>query len=263
MKEVLAEAGVPTARFGVFDDPVGARRVPADPARPVGGQDRRAGRRQGRAGDRLARRGRGRRRRQALRATPSARPADGSSSKRGWSGPECSLLVLCDGTRAGPAGPGPGLQAPAATATAAPTPAGWARTRRCPRWTTPLVASLVAGAVAPLVAALRGPGHRLPGRALRRAHADPVRPPGPQPIPWRRPTAIITNICWFQSPPYHYGPFLIQCFFFSVFFNIEGIFISIHFKSASTANTRFSFKVIGIFDNRQTLIQSTNDQSLS
>ena len=53
MKEVLAEAGVPTARFGVFDElERGRARLPAEPARALGGQDRRAGRRQGRAGHR-------------------------------------------------------------------------------------------------------------------------------------------------------------------------------------------------------------------
>ena len=52
MKEVLAEAGVPTARFAAFDA-APARRGPGLPrhaARALGGQDRRAGRGQGRAG---------------------------------------------------------------------------------------------------------------------------------------------------------------------------------------------------------------------
>ena len=57
--------------------------------------------------------------------------------EEGLTGPECSLLVLCDGRAAGPAGPGPGLQAAGRPTTGGPTPGGWGPTRRCPRWTQP------------------------------------------------------------------------------------------------------------------------------
>ena len=83
MKELLDEAGVPTARFGVFDRVDDAVRFLRDAARAVGGQDRRAGRRQGRARGRAPRGGRGRRRGQARPVAPSARPAAGWSSRRG------------------------------------------------------------------------------------------------------------------------------------------------------------------------------------
>ena len=88
MKEVLDEAGVPTARFGVVrPTPVGGRGLPAHPARAVGGQDRRPGRGQGRAGHRVVGRGRGRRRGQALRGRlRRRRPTGGDRGGPGRSG---------------------------------------------------------------------------------------------------------------------------------------------------------------------------------
>ena len=67
MKQLLAEAGVPTAAYGVFEDAPSRHRVPPVAARAVGGQDRRPGRRQRRAGHRRPRSRHRRRQRQALR----------------------------------------------------------------------------------------------------------------------------------------------------------------------------------------------------
>ena len=69
MKEVLADAGVPTARFAAFDAAQGAEALAylREPARPVGDQDRRPGRRQGRPGGPDHGGGPGRRGGQALR----------------------------------------------------------------------------------------------------------------------------------------------------------------------------------------------------
>ena len=67
MKEVLAEAGVPTARHGVFDRTPTRRSRTSDTARSVGREDRRARLGKGRSRHRFARRSRGRRHLQALR----------------------------------------------------------------------------------------------------------------------------------------------------------------------------------------------------
>ena len=54
MKEVVAAAGVPTARYGTFDE-LEPRWTSSQPARALRGQDRRPRRRQGRAGHRRPR----------------------------------------------------------------------------------------------------------------------------------------------------------------------------------------------------------------
>ena len=177
MKEVLAEAGVPTARFGVFSDPAAAKAYPAHPARAVGGQDRRPGRRQGRAGHRLAGRGRGRHRRQAVgRRLRRRRPAGGD---RG--GADRARVLPAGAVRrptAGAPGPGPGLQAAGRRRPGAQHRGHGGVLAGARRSTTAMVDRLVDEAVAPLVAALRAPGDRLPGRALRRADADRRRAQG-------------------------------------------------------------------------------------
>ena len=57
--------------------------------------------------------------------------------EEGLSGPECSLLVLCDGTRLVPLAPAQDYKRIGDGDDRAPTPAAWARTRRCRRWTPP------------------------------------------------------------------------------------------------------------------------------
>ena len=56
--------------------------------------------------------------------------------EEGLTGPELSLLVVCNGDpdAARPARARAGLQAHRSTATPARTPAAWARTRRCRSW---------------------------------------------------------------------------------------------------------------------------------
>ena len=123
--------------------------VSAHPARTMGDQDRRPGRRQGRAGHRLAVRGRGRHRCQALR-----RRLRGGRSAGGDRGGTDRPRVLPAGAvrrRAdGPVGPGPGLQAalrprrraqhrghggllPGAVRATGRWSIGWS-TKRCHRW---------------------------------------------------------------------------------------------------------------------------------
>ena len=144
--------------------------------RPLGGQDRRPGRRQGRAGHRLAGRGRGRRRRQAVRRRLRRRRPAGRD-RGGPRGPECSLLVLCDGRRLAALAPaqdfkrlGDGDPGPNTGGMGAYSPVPVRRTR--------LVDRLVDEAVGAAGGRAAGPGHRLPRRALRRADADRRRAQG-------------------------------------------------------------------------------------
>ena len=116
---------------------------------------------------------------------PSSGGAFGDAGRRvvveeGLAGPECSLLVLCDGRRVVPLAAGPGLQAArrrrpgpntGGMGAYSPVPERRRRPGR-PSWST--------SAVEPLVAALRRAGHRLPGRALRRADAHRRRAQGPR-----------------------------------------------------------------------------------
>ena len=102
------------------------------PARPVRGQDRRPGRRQGRA-----RRPTTLEEAEADVAAKLSGAAFGDAGRRvvieeGLAGPEFSLLVALR-RRAGPCRwPRPRTSSGSATATPGPTPAAWARTRRCP-----------------------------------------------------------------------------------------------------------------------------------
>ena len=105
MKQVLADAGVPTARHATFAADDARPPSPSSNARrPVRGQDRRAGRREGGASSPSRSPRPGTRSGPSSRAPPSATPADAWSSRRAC-GPELSLLVLCDGARAVPLAP--------------------------------------------------------------------------------------------------------------------------------------------------------------
>ena len=149
MKEVLAEAGVPTARFGVFDDPAAAKAfLRTLPGPWVIKTDGLAAGKGVLVTDSLA----------EAEADIDAKlsgDAFGDAGRQvvveeGLTGPECSLLVLCDGRRLAAAGAGPGLQAPGrrrrrtqhrghggvlagALRGRRPWPTGWS-TRRWPRW---------------------------------------------------------------------------------------------------------------------------------
>ena len=110
MKEVLDEAGVPTARHGAFTDLEPALGVPRHDARPLRGQDRRAGRGQGRVRHRVARRSARR------RAAKLSGASFGDAGRRvvieeGLTGPELSVLAICDGETACATGARTGLQA--------------------------------------------------------------------------------------------------------------------------------------------------------
>ena len=151
--------------------------VPARAARAVGGEDRRAGRGQGRARHRLA----------GPRPRPTSPPSCRGTSfgdagrrvvvEEGLVGPECSLLVLCDGTRIAALAPAQdfkrigdgddgaqhrrhgGLLAGARRSIDRLVDTRARRGRRA-----------AGGRLAPA-------GHRLPGRALRRAHPHRRRAP--------------------------------------------------------------------------------------
>ncbi len=172
MKELLDEAGVPTARFGAFDRR-STRRVGFLRTLPGPWVVKTDGLAAGKGvlvADR-PRRGRGRRGGQAERGgLRRGRPAGGG---RGGPGRD---RVLAAGRCATAAGwcpwPRPRTSSGSATATPGPTPAGWAPTRRCPGVGDDLVGR--AGATrggAAAWRALRARGDRLPGRALRRPDA--------------------------------------------------------------------------------------------
>ena len=135
MKEVLAGAGVPTARHAAFgaDDEDAALAFLDDAApastwsRPTASPPARAWSSPSRSTDA----------RDAVRAYLSGE-AFGDAGRtlvieEGLTGPELSLLVVCNGDPDGarPARAGAGLQAHRRRRRRARTPAAWARTRRC------------------------------------------------------------------------------------------------------------------------------------
>jgi phosphoribosylamine--glycine ligase len=156
MKEVLAEAGVPTARFGVFSDPTDAvgflRSLP--PPWVVKTDGLAAGK-----GvlvtDSLAEA------EADIRAKLSG-DAFGEAGRRvvveeGLVGPECSLLVLCDGERLVPLAPAQDFKR-RDDADAGPNTGGMGAYSPVPFVDDDLVGRLVDEAVTPLVAALRARG---------------------------------------------------------------------------------------------------------
>ena len=104
MKEVLAEAGVPTARHGAFTDAEPALAFLRTLPGALRGQDRRAGGGQGRVRHRVARRGRRRRAGQAVGRLLRRRGPQ-VVIEEGLTGPELSVLCVCDGERAVPLAP--------------------------------------------------------------------------------------------------------------------------------------------------------------
>ena len=173
MKEVLAAAGVPTARAPGLRSRRGRGRgrLPRRAARALRRQDRRAGRGQGRARHRVAVRGRGRRPGQALRAglrrgRPPRRDRGGDERPRGLAAlPLRRRRGLADGV-------GPGLQAPGRRRRG-PNTGGMGAYSPVPAVDAAEGERLAEALVAPTLARAAPPGHRLPRRPLRRpdAHA--------------------------------------------------------------------------------------------
>ncbi|HEY5109715.1 MAG TPA: phosphoribosylamine--glycine ligase [Acidimicrobiales bacterium] len=156
MKELLAEAGVPTARFGVFTE--------AGPAveflRTLDGPwvvktDGLAAGKGVLVTDSLAEA-------EADVAAKLSGDAFGAAGQRlvieeGLTGPECSLLVLCDGTRLAPLAPAQDFKR-RDDGDGGPNTGGMGAYSPVPSVDDALVESLVAEAVAPLVDALRARG---------------------------------------------------------------------------------------------------------
>ena len=176
-KDVMAAAGVPTARARVCTTPERGR----GRARRVRPAVRRQGRRPRR------RQGRRRHRRPRRRRSPTRPPASGWSIEEYLDGPEVSLFASptarpssrCSRRR---------TSSGSATATPAPTPAAWAPTRRCPGRPPDLVDEVTAHG--PAADRRRDGPARHPVRraAVRRARADLARAPGGRvQRPLRRP----------------------------------------------------------------------------
>ena len=156
MKDLLAEAGVPTARFGVFDE-VGPA---VEFLRTLDGPwvvktDGLAAGKGVLVTDSLAEA-------EADVAAKLSGDAFGPAGERlvieeGLVGPECSLLVLCDGTRLAPLAPAQDFKR-RDDGDGGPNTGGMGAYSPVPSVDDALVTSLVAEAVAPLVTALRARG---------------------------------------------------------------------------------------------------------
>ena len=177
-KDVMAAAGVPTARSYVCTTPEEVDEALDAFGAAVRRQGRRPRRRQGRRRHRRPRRG------------PRARAAPATA----WSSRSSSTAPRSRSSRSPTARPSsrsspPRTSSAPTTATRAPTPAAWARTRRCPgptpswstrSWTTvlqPTVDELRRRGTPVLRAALRGSGDHLARRARHRVQR-PLRRPG-------------------------------------------------------------------------------------
>lgn len=152
MKEVLAEAGVPTARFAVFDDPDQAKGYLRTLEGPwVIKTDGLA------AGKGVLVTGSRAEAEADIDAKLSGR-AFGEAGRRlvieeGLSGPECSLLVLCDGERLAALAPAQDFKR-LEDGDRGPNTGGMGAYSPVPQVDAPVVERLVDEAVAPLVAAL-------------------------------------------------------------------------------------------------------------
>ena len=165
-----AEAGVPTARYGVFDDADAAARFLADAARartwsrPTGWPPARAC--------------------WSPTAGPRPRPTSRRSCRAQAFGDAGRRVVIEEGLvgfrvldprpvrrhAGGAARRGPRLQARRATGTAGANTGGMGCYSPLPEVDDELIGRVMDEAVEPIVAALRRRGHRLPGRAVRRDH---------------------------------------------------------------------------------------------
>jgi len=156
MKELLAEAGVPTARFGVFDEVAPAVEFLRSLDGPwVVKTDGLAAGKGVLVTDSLAEA-------EADVAAKLSGDAFGSAGlqvviEEGLVGPECSLLVLCDGERLAPLAPAQDFKR-RDDGDQGPNTGGMGAYSPVPSVDDALVASLVEEAVAPLVVALRARG---------------------------------------------------------------------------------------------------------
>lgn len=156
MKELLAEAGVPTARFGVFTEPGPATAFLRSLRGPwVVKTDGLAAGKGVLVTDVLD---------EAVADVEAklSGGAFGEAGRRvvveeGLTGPECSLLVLCDGERLAPLAPAQDFKR-RDDADGGPNTGGMGAYSPVPFVDDALVASLVEEAVAPLVTALRARG---------------------------------------------------------------------------------------------------------
>jgi phosphoribosylamine--glycine ligase len=156
MKEMLDEAGVPTARYGSFDEPTAAKAFLRTLPPPwVVKTDGLAAGKGVLVTESLA----------EAEADVDAKlsgDAFGEAGRQviieeGLTGPECSLLVLCDGERLAPLAPAQDFKR-RDDADAGPNTGGMGAYSPVPFVDDEMVAVLVAEAVAPLVAALRARG---------------------------------------------------------------------------------------------------------
>jgi phosphoribosylamine--glycine ligase len=156
MKEVLAEAGVATARFGTFTDVAAATAfLRTLPGPWVVKTDGLAAGKGVLVTDSLAEA-------EADVAAKLSGDAFGDAGRRvvveeGLAGPECSLLVLCDGERLVPLAPAQDFKR-RDDGDAGPNTGGMGAYSPLAFVDDDLVAELVAGSVAPLVSALRARG---------------------------------------------------------------------------------------------------------
>ena len=187
------------------------RRVPARAPRTVGGEDRRPRRRQGRARHRLGRRGRGRRGRQAVgRALRRRRPAGGGGGGAARARVLAARALRRDAHRR--RWPRPRTSSASATATTGPNTGGMGSYSPGAPWsTTGWSTALLDEAVEPRRGRAAPARHRLPRRALRRAHPHRRRArrcssttsasatPRPR---WCCPGSTRTSpACWPRRPP--------------------------------------------------------------
>ena len=158
MKEVLDEAGVPTARYGVFDEVRPGPRIPAAscPGPWVVKTDGLASGKGVLVTDDLAEA-------EADVVAKLSGEAFGDAGRRvvveeGLVGAECSLLVLCDGSRIAPLPVAQDYKRLRRRRRPVPTPAAWGRTRPRPCVADAVVDRILDESVEPLVAALRRRG---------------------------------------------------------------------------------------------------------
>ena len=151
-------AGVPTAAYEVGRG--GRRRASRDHGLPGGDQGRRPRGRQGR--DHRRRRGGGARRRSRRCSWSTGSGPSGSSSRSILDGEELSLLALCDGERAIPLASAQDYKR-IFDGERGRTPAGWARTRRCPAIDADRAASSTAQIHQPVARRAGPPGHPFHG----------------------------------------------------------------------------------------------------